>query len=210
MGYIYMFTSPKNKRYIGQTIRPIEERLKKHFLPSSSCKAIYGAIKKHGWENMKKEWIEIPDDELNFYEEMLVALLGTLAPGGYNLKEGGGNGKPCEEVRKKLSDSYKGKTHTEESKQKMSDKQKGENHPMYGKTHTYEAKQNMRNSHLGDKNPLSKKVYQYDLDGTFVKLFASTGDAARILNKSDGSAITKCARGERITAYGFKWSYTKL
>lgn len=30
MGFLYMLTSPSGKSYIGQTIRPIEERLKEH------------------------------------------------------------------------------------------------------------------------------------------------------------------------------------
>ena len=101
MGYIYMLTSPSGKSYIGQTIRDIHKRLEEHQLPSSKCVAVYNAIQKYGWENVKKEWYEVPDEELDFYEEMLVALLGTLAPGGYNLKEGGGNGNLSEETKKK-------------------------------------------------------------------------------------------------------------
>ncbi|AGE53389.1 GIY-YIG catalytic domain-containing endonuclease [Acanthocystis turfacea Chlorella virus GM0701.1] len=256
MGYIYMFTSPKNKRYVGQTTRPIEERLKEHLLPSSGCKAIYGAIKKHGWENMKKEWIEIPDDELNFYEEMLVALLGTLVPCGYNLKEGGGNGKPCEEVRKKLSESrtgdknhmfgrtgmnhplfgiprtdeekqnisksLTGRTHTDEAKQNMSTAKTDNKNPMFGRAHTDEAKQQISEKLTGrthkdeskrkmrENTVLSKKVYQYTINGTFIQSFASGGEAARHLNRTSSSNITKCARGECQAAYGFKWSYTML
>jgi group I intron endonuclease len=103
MGFIYISTSPSRKSYIGQTIQPIEERFKQHQRPSSKCRAFFGAIKKYGWENFDNHWYEVPDDELNFYEEMLVALMGTLAPDGYNLKEGGGNiGKMSEVVKKKL------------------------------------------------------------------------------------------------------------
>ncbi|AGE49158.1 GIY-YIG catalytic domain-containing endonuclease [Acanthocystis turfacea Chlorella virus Br0604L] len=213
MGFIYRLTSPSNKSYIGQTIRPILKRFEEHQDPDSPCVAISRAIQKHGWENMKKEWIEIPDDELNFYEELLVALLGTLAPDGYNLREGGGNGKWCEEVKQKMSDSHIGITHTDiakqkmstahtgknktvEVKQKMSEAKTGENHPMYGKT--------------GENHPASKKVYQYTIDGMFVQSYASIEDATQSLNKTSGSVIGKCANGKRKTAYGFKWSFTKL
>lgn len=102
----------------------------------------------------------------------------------------------------------------------MSDAKKGEKHPMFGitgeqhymfgRTHTDDAKEKMSDSHKGDKNHRSKNVYQYDFDGTFLQSFTSSGEAARSLNKKSGSDIRACARGEHKTAYGFKWSYTKL
>ncbi|AGE53501.1 GIY-YIG catalytic domain-containing endonuclease [Acanthocystis turfacea Chlorella virus GM0701.1] len=237
MGFIYMLTSPKNKRYVGQTIRTFEERFKEHQEQGSKCKAIYGAIQKYGWEHMKKEWIEIPDDELNFYEEMLVALLGTLVPSGYNLKEGGGNGRPCEEVKQKMSESHTGKTLTDDHKKNISNSMSGENHPLFGKTmtddhkqkisesttgrtHTEDAKKQMSNakkgdkSHLfgrtGEKHPRSKRVYQYNLDGTFVQSFATGGEAARSLNKKQGTSISECANGKCESAHGFKWSFIEF
>ncbi|AGE49562.1 GIY-YIG catalytic domain-containing endonuclease [Acanthocystis turfacea Chlorella virus Can0610SP] len=251
MGFIYMLTSPSGKSYIGQTIRQIEERFKKHQVPSSNCVAISNAIQKYGWDNFEKHWYEVPDDDLNDHEELMVEVLGTLSPSGYNLKEGGGNGKPSEETRrkigaantgkivseeakKKISKTLTGKPKSDKTKQKMSAAKSGENHPMFGQTHTDEAKQKIGGAHKGDKNhnygqslsdetkqkiscaqkgennSTSKKVYQYDIDGTFVQSFASTGEAARSLNKSDGSTISSCARGTKTSAYGFKWSYTKL
>ncbi|AGE56182.1 GIY-YIG catalytic domain-containing endonuclease [Paramecium bursaria Chlorella virus NE-JV-1] len=102
MGFIYMLTSSSGKSYIGQTIRPIHERLAEHQYESSGCRAISAAIQKYGWENFEKEWYEVPDEDLNKHEELMVEVLGTLAPGGYNLKEGGGaHGRPSEESKKK-------------------------------------------------------------------------------------------------------------
>ena len=193
MGFIYKLTFPSEKSYIGQTICDIHKRLEKHQYASSGCVAVRNAIQKYGWEKVEKEWYEVPDEDLNFYEEMLVALLGTLSPGGYNLKEGGGNGKP-----------------SEESRQKMSEAKTGEKHPMYGKEHTEESKQKMSEAKTGEKNSNSKKVYQYKLDGTYVNEFYSSGEAARALEKNNGSKIRSCACGDRKTAYGFKWSYTEL
>ena len=84
-----MLTSPSGKSYIGQTIRSIEERFKAHQKESSRCMAIYNAIKKYGWENFEKDYYECPYEDLNFDEELLIREMGTLAPKGYNLKEGG-------------------------------------------------------------------------------------------------------------------------
>jgi len=233
MGYIYMLTSPSGKSYVGQTTRPIEERLKEHRTgKSSDCVAIYNAIQYHGWENFEKEWNEVPDDDLNFYEEMLVALLGTLSPSGYNLKEGGANGKPSEETKQRMSEAHLGKKESEETKQKKREahlgensymwgkpkskdqKQKireanlGEKNPNFGKLQSEETKQRNREAHLGEKNYKSKRVYQYDLDGAFINSFGSTEEAGRHLEKY-GANIRKCACGKQETAYGFKWSYVK-
>ena len=223
-----MLTFPSEKSYIGQTIRDIHERLKEHQYASSSCVAVYNAIQKYGWENVKIDWYECPDEDLNFDENLLVALLGTLAPGGYNLKEGGGStGKPSEESKQKMSEAKTGeknywygktgekhpmygKMPSDKTKQKMSDAQSGEKHHMYGKTHTKETKKKISKAMTGEKHHASKRVYQYTLDGTYVDDFASGEEAAQALGKTDGSSIRKCAHGERPSAYGFKWYSEKL
>lgn len=222
MGYIYMLTSPSGKSYIGQTYRPIQERLEEHRTGKSRyCVAIYNAIQYHGWDNFDRDYYECPDEELNNHEELMVEVLGTLSPGGYNLREGGGS-------HGKMS---------VESKQKMSVSTRGENNPMYGKKHSEETKKKNREKHLGkttsdetrqklreafsgennhmygktgNKNIRSKRVYQYALDGTFINSFESCEEAGRYIKK-DVSSICKCARGVKRykTAYGFKWSYTK-
>lgn len=53
-----------------------------------------------------------------------------------------------------------------------------------------------------------KIVYQYDLSGRFVKEYKSAHDAARE-NNIQFTNICKVCRGERKTAGGFGWSYTK-
>jgi len=148
MGYIYILTSPSGKSYIGQTIRPIEKRFKAHQKESNNCVALYNAIKYHGWNNFEKDWYECPDEDLNFDEELLVREMGTLSPGGYNLKEGGGaNGKMSDETKQKISYSTS-----------------GEKNPMYGKTHTEETKQNIREARVGKS--LSNETKQKISDST--------------------------------------------
>jgi group I intron endonuclease len=167
MGYIYIIRHKvSGKAYIGQTIRPIEKRLAEHQLSSNGCKAICGAIQKYGWENFDAEWYEIPDADLNFYEEMLVALLGTLTPGGYNLKEGGGaHGKPSDETKQKMSKAKTGekcymygKKHSDETKQKMSEAQSGEKHPNYGNTLTEETKKKLSKALSGKNHRMYEKT----------------------------------------------------
>lgn len=290
-----MLTSPSGKVYIGQTIRPIEDRLKEHQKSSSNCVAIYNAIQKYGWNNFEKHWYDCPDEDLDDHENMMVEVLGTFSPDGYNLKKGGGNGKLSEETKNKISKSHIGKTHTEETrgklkdinmgktlsketKQKMSESRIGDKNHFRGKTHTDEAKKKMREAQIGKelsdetkekisaackgekhhfygkslseehkqklseahvgktlsddhrrkiresnigksrtnetrqkiREAKSKRVYQYNMNDDLIQSFASTREAARGLNKSSGSKISNCANGMQKSAYGFKWSYTKL
>jgi group I intron endonuclease len=248
MGYIYMLKNNINgKIYIGQTTRSIKKRFKEHKDKKSGCVAIYNAIQYHGWDNFEKDWYECPDDDLNFDEELLVREMGTLAPEGYNLREGGGaTGKLSEETKQKISEAQLGdkghmygKTHTKEARQKMSESSRGDNHPMYGKFHTDETKQKIGQAHLGKtlskehkqkvsevhrgktlsketkqkmseakkgKTYNSRKVYQYNMEGMLLRTFEASEEAGRYVGK-DSSAIRRCARGKRNSAYGFKWSY---
>ncbi|AGE51499.1 GIY-YIG catalytic domain-containing endonuclease [Paramecium bursaria Chlorella virus CviKI] len=187
MGFIYTLTSPSRKEYVGQTTRSIEQRLDEHQKEYSVCKAIAGAIRKHGWDNFIVDYYECPDDELNKHETWLIRLMGTLSPNGYNLREGGGRGKMSEETKKKMSVSKQDK-----------------NHPMFGKIHTEKTKKNMiKNS------PNSKIVYQFNLDGTYLQMFGSCRQAAEYIGKPHTN-IARCARGKQKKAYGFRWSYTSI
>jgi group I intron endonuclease len=209
MGYIYMLTSPSGKSYIGQTIKNVEERLRQHRKKYNKSTAIYRAIRKYGWENFDKDWYECPDEDLNKHEELMIDVLGTLTPGGYNLKEGGANGKLSDETKQRIRESHIGMKKSEESKQKQAESIKGENNHFYGKTHTEKTIQQMKKAQLGEKHHNSKKVYQYELDGTFIRSFASSGEATRYLDKKSSSTIRRCARGDQETAHGFKWSHVK-
>jgi len=176
MGYIYILTSPSGKSYIGQTVRTIEERFEEHEAgKSNSCRAIYNAIKFHGWENFEKDWYECPNEDLNKHEELMVEVLGTLSPGGYNLREGGGShGKLSEESKKKMSEARLGeknhnfgKPRTKETKQRISEALFGKllmeetkqkmSETRLGKTHTEETKQKMSEAQLGEKNHMYGK-----------------------------------------------------
>lgn len=92
---IYKITSPSNKSYIGQTIR-LKQRLSCYaHLRCKNQSAIYNAILKYGWENMKveilweKESKERLVEELNELEIKYIAEFNTKVPNGYNLTAGG-------------------------------------------------------------------------------------------------------------------------
>jgi group I intron endonuclease len=95
MGFIYKFTSPSGKHYIGQTIQDINMRFRQHKSRSLSdidknCRALYAAIKKYGFDSFERKVImECDDEDLNFFEALYIKAYNSIAPNGYNLTSGG-------------------------------------------------------------------------------------------------------------------------
>lgn len=50
-------------------------------------------------------------------------------------------------------------------------------------------------------------VLQLSLDGKVLNEFSSAVEAGKSLGKLSGSKISQCCKGNRKTAYGFKWKY---
>jgi group I intron endonuclease len=94
-----------NKRYVGQTTRSIDERLRDHCTEKRN-RHISNAIKTYGIENFE---ITIlckcsSQEELNQKEIDYVKELNTMHPNGYNHRAGGNqNGICSDELRKKIS-----------------------------------------------------------------------------------------------------------
>ena len=57
-------------------------------------------------------------------------------------------------------------------------------------------KENMRHS-------FAKKVDQFDMDGNFIQQFECIKDTGNIC-----SAVSSCCQNRRLTAGGYKWSYS--
>ena len=54
-----------------------------------------------------------------------------------------------------------------------------------------------------------KKVVQYDLQGNYIATHLNCLEAAKSLDKKDGSFIGKVCKGKRPSAYGYKWKYVE-
>jgi len=187
MGYLYTLTSPSFKSYVGLTTRSMEERLKEHQDPASGCVAISNAIQKYGLENFVVDYYECPDDELDKHERWMVNLMGTLSPGGYNLREGGGSrGKFSEESRQKLSETRIGeknhrygtktsdktkqkvqKTWTEEKRKEHSIRYSGFGNPMFGKPRDEETKEKLRSAWTDEKREQASELRTGDKNPMF-------------------------------------------
>lgn len=154
MGFIYRFSSPSGKSYIGQTIRDVEKRRKEHIKLPGSCILLENAIKKYDDKMEFEVLLEVNDTYLDFYEEQCIQKYGCIEPYGYNIRTGGSNSHhsaiSCKRMREaKLGEKNHnfGKPRTDSAKAAISIAKSGEKHHFYGKTFTEEHKLKLAESH---------------------------------------------------------------
>jgi len=132
IGHIYILLFPNGKRYAGQTVRTVEERIKEHWCPPKRERnlPVHNAMRKYGKEGVKTEKVFIfkcTQEYLDLIEDRAIEHFNTRVPYGYNLKEGGFGGAHSEETKRKMSISHMGKRthtqkHSEETKARISAK----------------------------------------------------------------------------------------
>ncbi len=118
-GVVYVIRNLVNgKSYVGQTTQPAEERFRQHRsrINTSHCKALSAAISKHGVESFEFSVATEVDskEKLDAVEVEFILRLGSMSPGGYNLKAGGSFGTHGPESREKISRGNRGKERSEE------------------------------------------------------------------------------------------------
>jgi group I intron endonuclease len=211
MGYIYKITNLMTKKmYIRQTYNDIDKRFKDHFKKNSNCRYLKNAFEKYGKENFKIELVLICfDEDLNNFEIEYIKKYNTLVPNGYNLRNGGNNGKHHEETKIKISkilknyylihphtNTWLGKTHTEETKKKISDANKG-------RKLTEETITKMKEN--GEK--YYKKVVKIDpKTNNILEEYINCTVAAK-KNNTSKAAISMVCNGKRIQLKGYIYKY---
>lgn len=104
IGYIYLFTFPNGKQYIGQTSRNYYERWNEHRNAAQKMSSfiIYKSIRKYGWDNVIKDIICCCNvSQLNDLECKFIKQYKTLHPLGYNSTSGGGQNSILSDLHKK-------------------------------------------------------------------------------------------------------------
>lgn len=205
-GYIYRYTSPSGKSYIGQTINSLKVRAKNLVSGNGykKCSLFWKAIQKYGWLNFQVEILkEVGIENLNEQEIYYIAEYNSFAPGGYNLTKGGERGKEKEAYvysaqTGELLEHYS--SLTEASKETdvpieiisaiIGEKSpRKQAHNLVFLDH-YIEKYDINN--LARKN--YHKIYSYDKDGFYLAEFISIREAARFYELTDGQ-IRKCLNG---------------
>jgi len=129
-GIIYCLTNTvTGKSYVGQTTYTLEQRWAQHRCQAkksnSGCLLLYNSMRKHGVDVFSHRILEVAEtkQDLDSLEIYWIAELGTKAPSGYNLKDGGSRGKPSEETRARQRASHLGKVLSQEQCESMSKSQ---------------------------------------------------------------------------------------
>ena len=153
MGYVYKITNTvNNKAYIGISTKDPTKRNGRisHHYSGGGNKLIAMDLEKYGRDTFTHEIIAV-----NIFPELLFDLeiayiqkFDTVSPNGYNLTHGGEGWSMCEEVRRKMSESKKGKKPSVETRRKISEslrgkylgKDRGKN---LGRKHTAETRRKM-------------------------------------------------------------------
>ena len=210
IGYIYLIIDLTNwKKYVGQHHYHLEKLDSNYHGSGHIIKNIY----KKRPETLKEVYLKTcyTQEELDEWEKYFIFLYDTLWPNGYNLTEGGNGGVPCEEVRKKISESLKGKQFSEATRRKLSDANKGKKHTEEARKKISDAKKGKPAPNKGipmseeQKKKLSKKVLQFTLNGEFIREWPSFAECER--NGFYGTAVCKCCQGKQKTHKGFVWKY---
>lgn len=236
-GNIYKIENIANgKVYIGQTVN-VSKRFKEHKndLRNNNHHNVYlqRAWNKYGENSFVFEIIDEADEKcaLDALECFWIGAYGGYqSKAVYNAKDGGANGIPTKETKRKISTTLTGHKASKETREKQSIVHSGENHwnfgnttpeitkqriresmpdmsgensPTWGKKLTQEQKDYIGACNSGANSPLSKAVYCVELH----MYFDSIGEAQLYFTgkRQGGGHLSKVCDGEYATAHGYHW-----
>lgn len=216
-GFIYKYTSPNGKSYVGQTTTSLIVRSGKRGKMYRGCKVFYKAIIKYGFKSFKPEILgEYPQGELDKWEEYFINKLNTLVPYGYNLKTGGQSTsrkyKPIYAYN--LDGTFYRKFFNQNDARKefninggdISRCIKGELKFVKGKIWKDKYFEKVEPVLTG-KNGAKPVVQINPITNQQIAVFNSASEAARSLGLSRPSGISKACKGKLKTSAGFKWQF---
>jgi group I intron endonuclease len=189
---IYKLTNKiTNQKYIGQTTRPLEVRIKQHVTRSKINKTyIANAINKYGINNFEIILLTTcsNQEELDQQEIEFITSENTLYPNGYNLTFGGKGGKKSLEACKRMSEGQKGKPSGRKGKKYG---------PITDTSRMNKAKIGIKQSYQtiqkrGKK--LKKKIIAIDITTNISIGFYSVKDAALFFNAKSSSIVCNLKR----------------
>lgn len=219
-GWVYKYTSPSGKSYIGQTTYSLYDRAGLNGRSYQNCSVFYDAIKKYGLENFKIEILdEVEEKDLERVESEYIQKHNTLLPNGYNYYLHGSGPRQLLHT-KTVIDVYDLKLNYLATFSSLIDCAREYNIPYQSisdcinhKIDHYKDKVYVKN---GEKPTIPKviqthgrKTAQYDLNGNLIAIYKSANEAARAIGKNStaGRNIRSVCAGNRNMAYGFKWQF---
>lgn len=108
---VYVHITPKEKRYIGITSLPVNDRWQ-NGLGYRKNTYFFRAIQKYGWQNIQHKVLldDLNEDEATAVEKWLISQYRTNeSQYGFNLTSGGERGKEYnDDIKQKMSENRKG------------------------------------------------------------------------------------------------------
>jgi group I intron endonuclease len=156
-GRVYLVTNNvTGKKYVGQTVKSLDERWRGHVAFAKAGRRmtfLAKSIAHHGPESFSIRLLcEVHSrEELDKQEIRMIRQLGTLAPAGYNLTEGGlgsGGYYPSDETLAKRSVALKGRVFSDEHRASLSKALSGV--PMHDSVKAQLAKPHQKISYDGE------------------------------------------------------------
>lgn len=201
---IYKITSPTGNVYVGQATN-LKRRLRMYigFYKASlkQQRKLYNSFVKYGADKHHYEILEYCNlNQLNdreaYYKQELVELVGWKSCLFCKVNDIGAGPKAPDTVTK-MSQSHKGKKHTDETKLKMSNSAKK-------RGFTEEHRANIAKALKGKKAVNKRSINQYSLLGELVGTYESIVDA----KQKTGINPNQCVSGHTKSAGGFFWKYS--
>lgn len=206
MAFIYVITNDVNgKQYVGQTVRTIEYRFKKHLRDSqTSDYPLYRAMNKYGIEHFSvKQLEECSVEELDDKEIFWIKELDTYY-NGYNATLGGSGSRTRADEYFDISETYK----RTQSVNKTAKKHNCSRTTVYAACQEYNIQTRSINK--------GKPVVGFDKDTLeIIGVFPSIYQAAKHIDKSGNtnnirgmkqSIVHSCTQ-DRISSYGIIWRF---
>lgn len=202
---VYMHINRTNgKRYIGITQKLPEQRWRNGFgyWGNNHFKS---AILKYGWDNFSHEIIQsnLSFQEACELEELLIKKYkSNMSEYGYNRSAGGERPAnrhcyiPTRETINKIASANRGKKRSAEAKRHIREAKAGRGN---GKT-----------GMLGEDCGQAKKIYMINLNNEIVGTYFGALEICRKFGYKSPAKIGEVCRGERKTAYGYKWKYAEV
>ena len=213
--YVYMYTSPSGKHYVGRTCNPQKIRSQTNGVGYRGSTAFWNAIQKYGWDNFEYEVLEenIKCEDIDERENYWINYYhSSTDENGYNLKKPNHTCKIfSEEARKRMSESQRkrdnstyhhghlSEEHRKSISKALKGKMVGEKNPSYGRVVVVSEETRKKLSKSS-----SIPVMQFDMNGNYIQTFKSRREAGKVLNIPEKN-ISACCSGRHKSAYGYQW-----
>lgn len=199
--YVYKYTSPNGKSYIGRSCNPQQIRARWDGSGYKCCTAFWRAIEKYGWKNFSYEVLEsgIDFEDIDARENYWITVYhSSTDENGYNLlKPSSEKGKTYSlETLRKLSYSHLHKAEREPAK---------DSNASSGKRFRFRPKTSDKTKEvLRQRCKCAHPVAQYDFNGNYIQTFSSRTEAAKAVGATKNT-INSCCTGKIKSCKGYQW-----